>query len=220
MTSPINGKVRQRMTAPRAAGVAGIIFAVLLGTSIAIMRSALDLHVDASSRWTGSEADQVSFALALMPYAGIAFLWFIGVVRDQFGDLEDKLFATVFLGSGLVFIAMVFVSSAVAGGILAASRMDNPATAVVNAFATAEMVEVSNVFALRMAGVFMLSLGTMWLRSGLMKRWLVLLTYGLALALLLMVNFASWVPLIFPAWTLLISVIILFQKPRPAEPGD
>ena len=37
----------------------------------------------------------------LMPFAGIAFLWFIGVVRDGFGRYEDKFFASVFLGSGI-----------------------------------------------------------------------------------------------------------------------
>lgn len=33
--------------------------------------------------------------------AGIAFLWFIGVIRDRSGAHEDRFFATVFLGSGL-----------------------------------------------------------------------------------------------------------------------
>ena len=55
-----------------------------------------------------------------MPFAGIAFLWFIGVLRDRLGELEDRFFATVFLGSGLLFLAMPFASAAVAGGIIIA----------------------------------------------------------------------------------------------------
>ncbi len=54
----------------------------------------------------------------LLPFAGIAFLWFIGVVRDRIGDHEDRFFATVFFGSGLLFLAMLFASAAVAGGII------------------------------------------------------------------------------------------------------
>ena len=57
-------------------------------------------------------------ALNLLPFAGIAFLWFIGVVRDRIGQGEDRFFATVFLGSGLLFIAMLFVTGAVAGGLV------------------------------------------------------------------------------------------------------
>ena len=55
---------------------------------------------------------------SLLPFAGIAFLWFIAVVRDRLGELEDRFFATAFLGSGLLFIAMVFNAAAVAGGII------------------------------------------------------------------------------------------------------
>jgi hypothetical protein len=204
--------MRQRLTAPRAAGVAGVLFALLFGTSIVFMRTALDRHTD-TAVWTSPEAAQIRFALGLMPYAGIAFLWFIGVVRDRLGDLEDKFFATVFFGSGLVFIAMIFASSAIAGGILtAAQQLDAGSAFGVTAFARAEMLEITNVYALRMAGVFMISLGTVWLRTRLMRRWTVVLTYALALALLVMINLSLWVQLIFPAWTLLISVLILIRS--------
>jgi hypothetical protein len=207
--------MRQRLTAPRAAGVAGILFAMLFGTSIVLLRTALDSQPDSTAAWTGPEAAQIRFALGLMPYAGIAFLWFIGVIRDRLGDLEDKFFATVFLGSGLVFIAMLFASSAIAGGILAAAQqLDARSVLEVTTFARAEMLEITNVYALRMAGVFMISLGTVWLRTGLMARWTVVLTYVLALSLLLMITLSLWVQLIFPAWTLLISTLVLLRSTR------
>ena len=207
--------IRQRLTTPRAAGVAGILFAILFGTSIVLLRNALDSQPDSIAAWTGPEAAQIRFALGLMPYAGIAFLWFIGVIRDRLGDLEDRFFATVFLGSGLVFIAMLFASSAIAGGILAASQeLDARSVLEVTTFARGEMLEITNVYALRMAGVFMISLGTVWLRTGLMARWAVVLTYVLALTLLLMITLSLWVQLVFPAWTLLISALILVRSTR------
>jgi hypothetical protein len=60
----------------------------------------------------------ISFSLNLLPFAGIAFLWFIAVVRDRLGQREDRFFGTVFLGSGLLFVAMMFNAAAAAGGII------------------------------------------------------------------------------------------------------
>ena len=69
----------------------------------------------------------MEIALNLIPFAGIAFLWFIGVLRDRIGQREDRFFAIVFLGSGLLFVAMLFVAAAVSGGLFAAaSRSSGP----------------------------------------------------------------------------------------------
>jgi hypothetical protein len=57
-----------------------------------------------------SRREQVEFALGLLLFAGIAFLWFIGVIRDRLGDREDRFFATIFLGSGLLFSVYILVS--------------------------------------------------------------------------------------------------------------
>ena len=90
---------------------------MLLIAAMVMMRLALaddslqSLQTDESSRRL------IRWALQLVPFAGIAFLWFIGVVRDQLGDVEDRLFSTVFLGSGLLFLAMLFAGGAVAGGL-------------------------------------------------------------------------------------------------------
>lgn len=207
--------MRQRLTAPRSAGVAGVLFAVLFGVSIVLMRIALDRPDAGAGAWAGAEAARIRVALALMPYAGIAFLWFIGVIRDRLGDLEDRFFATIFLGSGLIFVALIFVFSAIAGGLLAATEeLDTAAALELATFARAEMLQITNVYALRMAGVFMISLGTLWLRTGLLPRWTSVLTYALALALLLMIDLSLWVQMIFPAWTLIISLLILIRSSR------
>ena len=76
------------------------------------------------------------------------------------------------------------------------------------------MIQLSNVYALRMASVFMISLGTIWWRTGLMPRWLAVMTCLLALTLLLVINLNLWVSLIFPAWVLLIDLYILYNNQR------
>jgi hypothetical protein len=76
------------------------------------------------------------------------------------------------------------------------------------------MLQISNVYALRMAAVFMSTLGTIWLRTGLMPRGLALVTFLLALLLLLVNSLNVWVSLVFPAWVLVISLYSLVTAYR------
>ena len=88
-----------RLTTPRAAAVAGIIFALLFAASLVFLRLSIPSDLTRETGWIAQARDYLSIALALMPFAGIAFLWFIGVIRDRFGELEDRFFSTVFFGS-------------------------------------------------------------------------------------------------------------------------
>ncbi|QSE90758.1 hypothetical protein JWS13_20080 [Rhodococcus pseudokoreensis] len=202
-----------RLRTPRAAAVAGVVFGVLFASSIVLLRSALPGA--AGTPWV-SHQTQITTALILAPFASIAFLWFIGVIRDRLGDLEDRFFSTVFLGSGLLFLSTTFVSMALAGGMLAISRLPNAPQNDLVYFGREVMLHVNNVYGVRMAGVFMISLGTIWLRTGLMPRWLAVATYLLSLTLLVVVSFSLWVTLVFPAWVMVISVYILTVD-RPAS---
>ena len=206
----------RRLTTPRAASIAGVLFGLLFTASLALLRSAIPQTLSGDIAWVEQGGQRIKVALALMPFAGIAFLWFIGVVRDLLGDFEDRFFSTVFLGSGLLFLGMVFVAMAIGGGILAVAQVegaDFPKVEIIF-FARALMFQVSNVYALRMAGVFMISLGTIWLRTGLLPRWLALVTYLLALVLLVVINLSLWIALIFPVWVLLISIFKLISDAR------
>lgn len=209
---------RQALKTPRAAAVAGIIFVVFFTTSVVLIRLAIpeDLSGTNTAPWLQGNTATVSLALTLVPFAGIAFLWFMGVVRDRLGKLEDQFFSTVFFGSGLLFLAMMFASAAIAGGILAsyAIAADTLMKGGVITFGRAVMYTITNVYGIRMAGVFMISLGTIWIRTRVMPRVLVFLTYALALLLLVSSNFTLWLILIFPAWVLVISIFILVVSLR------
>ena len=210
----------RRLRTPRSAAVAGIVFAVLFATSLVLLRTALPADPFDETPWVGSGEMRIKAALLLAPFAGIAFLWFIGVIRDRLGDLEDRFFATVFLGSGLLFLAMGFVSMGVAGGVLAIARHSGSSANEIVYFGREIMLQINHVYALRMAAVFMISLGTIWLRTGLVPRWLVVTTYLLALALLVIVDFSLWTTLAFPAWVLLVSVYILVTGRRASAVAD
>jgi len=217
MADPHSEAQFHQLRTPRSAAIAGIIFGVLFATSIILLATAIPATTAAPWVRGGS---RIATALSLAPIAGIAFLWFIGVLRDRFGDLEDRFFATVFLGSGLLFLATTFVSMALAGALQAVSRNANVPENDIVYFGREVMLHVNNVYAVRMAAVFMISLATMWLRTRLMPRPLVIATYLLAVVLLVVVSFSFWVALVFPAWVLVVSVYILATDHRqPAHPG-
>jgi hypothetical protein len=215
--SEARAAVGRPLNSPRAAALAGVLFAVLFTTALALMRSALPDTLSADADWlTDAAATRITIGLGMVPFAGIAFLWFMGVVRDRFKDAEDQLFSSVFIGSGLLFLAMVFVSAAIAGGIVATAPLiaDEQSRSEITTFGRSVMLQVSNVYALRMAGVLLISLATMWLRTGVMPRWLAFLTYAVALVLLVVTTLSLWVTLIFPAWVLGVSILILVQNYR------
>ena len=213
--------MRERLTTPRAAAVAGIVFAVLFIISVGMMRLAIPEEIEGldANTWIQNSAGMVQFALTLVPFAGIAFLWFMGVVRSHLGRLEDQLFSTVFFGSGLLFLAMIFSSAALAGGMISAYGLapDALKEGGVLTFGRTVMYIITNVYAIRMAGVFMISLGTLWTRTRTMPRLLVILTYLLAIVLLLAINFSLWMIMAFPLWVFVVSIFILVASLRGKE---
>ena len=137
-------------------------------------------------------------------------------MRAHLGQQEDQFFSTVFFGSGLLFLAMLFTSAAVAGGILSeyALAPDAMDESGVITFGRSIIYTITNVYAIRMAGVFMLSLGTIWVRTRAMPRVLVMVTYLLAIVLLVVINLSLWVIMIFPLWVLTVSIFILMVSLR------
>jgi len=214
----LTSHVGKRLRTPRAAAVAGIVFALLLGTVYVVMRISIPEDPE-DSAWLQGRAGYVRFALGLVPFAGIAFLWFMGVVRDRIGDFEDRFFSTVYTGSGLLFLAMVFVAAAGAGSLLV--TYENVAGGMfdsgVYSYGRDVIYRISNVYSIRMAGVFMLSLGTVGLRTRAMPIPLSIFTYVLATVLLVVISYSLWIALVFPAWVLIVSLYFLITNLRSAR---
>ena len=183
---------------------------------IALSESSLQaLETDAQRR------SLIRLSLQLVPFAGIAFLWFIGVIREQLGDVEDRLFSTVFLGSGLLFLAMLFMGAVTSTGLLALLAGPDP-NADLFAFGRSTTQTLISVYAMRMAAVFTLSVSTLGIRTAGLPRWVSFLGYLVALILLLAAGEHRWLQLLFPAWVLLVSVVILVVRPQTstATPGS
>ncbi len=212
MTGTLNASSRT-LTPPRAAAFAGIIFAALMIVSLGIVRVTLPDNPASPGIWlTNSNArNAVRLALNLVPFAGVAFLWFIGVLRNRLGALEDQFFATVFLGSGLLLVGSLFASAAAAGALLEVTPTVNvqQADGEIYFFARQLSHTFMNVFAIKMAGVFMFSTCTIALRTALFPRWVAFSGFICGLALLVVISNWLWIALLFPLWILLVSAQIL-----------
>jgi len=213
-----SGSVARAIRTPRAAALAGIAFSLLFAVALVLVRTAVPADPDDAEQWLtdGSRHDAVLLGLGLVPFAGIAFLWFVGVVRDRIGEAEDRFFATAFLGSGLLFVGMIFAASAVAGGLIAAAEQNADRLLSSGAWELGRETtyELMVVYAMRMAAVCVLAISTILLRTRLAPRWLVASGYGIAIVLLLTVGSFAWVELLFPAWVLALSVYVLVTSFR------
>jgi hypothetical protein len=201
-----------RFRSRRSAAIAGIIFGVLLLAAMIMLRIALSEGSLETLLADEQRRGLIRLSLSLVPFAGIAFLWFIGVVREQLGEVEDRLFSTVFMGSGLLFLAMLFVGAATSASLLA---MLARANVDVDVFAYGRDVSqgLFSVYAMRMAAVFTISVSTVGLRTSGLPRWVSYLGYLIALVLLVAAANQQWTQLVFPSWVLLVSVVILVVRP-------
>jgi hypothetical protein len=194
------------LSTPRAAAAAGVLFSLLFGTALVLIRMALPEGEQPGAQWLQPGSTHLNTAATIMPFAGIAFLWFMGVVRDGLGRYEDKFFSTVFIGSGLLFLAMMFVAAAVGAGLERSHAAGDPAVAALGQML---LLTISKTYALRMAAVFMISLATIWLKTGLMPRWLVAVSCLAAVGLMVAGDITMWLVLAFPVWVLVVSILLL-----------
>ena len=206
---------QKQIRSPRSAGFAGVLFALMqIGGMIVI--NSIEKPLEFSREWISSWSGPSTVVLFLVPFSGIAFLWFTGVMRDLIGDREDRFFGTVFLGSGLLYVGLMFVWAAMFGAIfrslvIAPNLLEDNDIFI---FGFAFMNEIIGNYLVRMAGVYMLSTGTIWIRSGVAPIWLIILTYVLAFSFLFFFGRIGEIRYVFPAWVLVVSVYILVVNYR------
>jgi hypothetical protein len=212
-----------RLKTPRATAVAGIVFSVLFLISLVLLRTAVPADPQDAGTWLARDLKSVTLAIYLFPFAGIAFLWFIGVLRDRMGAQEDRFFATVFMGSGLLFLAMLFVAGAISAGVIMEyhTMPNRLVESGIYAFGRAAVYQLINVYAVKMAAVFMFSTSMVAIRIRIFPRWMAWLGFSLALLLLLSTGYVFfWAPLVFPLWVLMISISILFSNLKAVQASD
>ena len=209
--------VQRQVRSPRSAALAGILFSLLIGASMILLRTgAIVDPTEIDAEWLDAQSSTAAVVVVLVPFAGIAFLWFTGVMRDLLGDLEDRFFATVFLGSGIILVVMLFVWASAYGAMFGAYQAvgDELNDFDILIYATAFANQILGNYFLRMASVYMLSIGSLWTRTKVVPRWLTIVTYLVAVPFLLFAGALRTARVLFPAWVLLVSIFILILNYR------
>ena len=209
--------VRREVRSPRSAAIAGIIFSLLMAASMILLYNSVTASpADIGNEWLETWSGAATVVLVLVPFAGIALLWFTGVMRDLVGDREDRFFSTVFLGSGIIIVVLLYTWAAAFGAIFStyAAAADLLVDNDIYIYASLFMNQIIGNYFLRMAAVYMLSIGSLWIRTDAVPRWLTIVTYAVAVGFLLFASVLQWARFIFPAWVFLVSVYILILNYR------
>ena len=153
-------------------------------------------------------------AFNLAAFSAIAFLWFVGVIRRRIGEREDQFFATVFLSSAILFVALMLVGLGIAVAV-AVSIGDTLLPDAGNIVVVGRAADLILVVAMpRMQAVFVATTSTIAWRTGAMARWLVIVGYLFA-AVLTLVPLLFEIPgLGFGLWVALVSGSLLVRRER------
>jgi hypothetical protein len=202
-----------------AAALAGIVYSVL--TVLALIRfsrfPSLDLGDEKLAAWFDDNAHQAWLigALSLASIGSIAFLWFVAVIRRRLGDLEDKFFATVFLGSGIVYVGVWLVgAAAMAAPAVAMTQLDAAAVSPASASLAGGIgSSLILVVAPRLQAVFVFTTSTVIMRSRVLPSWLAILGYVSGLMLFVFPLVTDPIGLVFPAWVFIVSAVLMAKHP-------
>ncbi|MDH4277052.1 MAG: hypothetical protein OEW83_03090 [Acidimicrobiia bacterium] len=209
----------QRARTIEAAAIAGVAYSLL--TVVALIGLSrfpdIDLGQEGLTAWYDDDANQgwLIASLSLASIGSIAFLWFVAVIRRRLGDLEDRFFATVFLSSGIVYVAVWLIGAgALAAPAVAMTQLDaatvTPASASLAGGIGGSMILV---VAPRLQAVFIFSTSTVILRSRVLPSWLAIVGYISGIVLFVVPLVAQPVGLMFPAWVFIVSVVLMLHRP-------
>ncbi len=209
MTTELSPRV---LETPRAAGLAGIVFALLFGTFLLLVHDAVPVNPNVVGGWmtTASKRHELVIALYLVPFCGIAFLWFLGAVRSRIGAAEDRFLATVLMGSGFLFVGMLFVTAALFGALvtIAGSHISSISPGSW-ALGRSTLDNLASIYAMRMAAVFTMTASSIALRLRIYNRAVVALGYVTGILLLFASTSNPVIHMMFPFWVLVVSVNIV-----------
>jgi len=209
----------RRRSSVQSASVAGIVYAIAASVALLILLdfpspdlSDAELEAwfaDAGNRW------QLLAALNVGTVAAVAFLWFVGVLRNRIGDREDRFFGTVFYGSAILHAAFWIIGLAALAAIPTAIelfdvsvRVDSASVGATGGFAGALLF----VAGPKIQALFVMSTSTIFLRTSTAPKWLAFVGYAFGVVLFVVPVVARPVGVGFPIWVFVASVTVLVTK--------
>lgn len=205
--------IRSLLTA-RSVAIAGIVFAITMTVTLSLFRSAFPMDAELVGQVPSADAiAQGRLALVILPYSGIAFLWFMGALNYSLGHADHRLFTTVFVASGILIVGVSFVAGAVGAAELDAfARGMNP-TGEARLISGVTVNVLLITYAARMAAVFCLALSTFGRLRRILPPWLSWLGTATGVFLLLVPFGVPYVQFVFPAWIAILSIYLFVANP-------
>jgi hypothetical protein len=207
-----------RFRSVESAAIAGLAFAILSFISRVLLTSPPDVTAPEAeiTAWYSDAGNRTSLTLglSLSIVAAISFLWFMAVIRRRIGDREDKFFATVFLGSGIILSAVMLVGAATLAStavVVDLADGDVPDVDVLNAL-TGLGTTLLILVLVRVQAVFIVSASTLALRTSAFNSWISYLGYGIALAMFFVPLLMEPLRVGFPIWIAILSIALLIRK--------
>lgn len=213
-------RARELYNAARFTAIAGIVYAVLFIASFWLMTDvpgAGSPPQEVADFYQSDASRVVTFvALYLVPFAGIAFLWFVVTLRMWISFRATRpvsvLFSNVQLVSGIVFLGLFFASAAALS--VNAVGADLGETEVVPGLAT-EFPQFGSslffVFATRMGAMFVFTTTNIGRVSKILPNWFAATGLVVGLLMLLSASFNRALIVVFPAWVLVLCMLILLH---------
>jgi hypothetical protein len=206
------------------AAIAGLLFAALYAVVQVIVIRAPSLLGSSEEiiSWYSFSGNRASLLVAfnLAAFASIAFLWFVAVLRRRIGEREDQFLATVFLSSGILFVALMLVGLGVHVAIpvvLGVTDTVPDAADIGIVGGTSNLILV--VAMPRMQALFVASTSTIGRKTGALPGWLTWIGYLFALVLLVVPLLFEVPGLGFGFWVGLASATIVVRRRRMELPA-
>lgn len=221
-TEPSERPVPAPLRSLGAAALAGVIHSVLFVIAIMLFLSAPSPGEDSAAAvsWYQEETNQHTMLLALnmLSVSIIAFLWFVAVIRRRVGEREHRFFGTVFLGSALLFAAMVLVAGVMfAAPALSAFRFGVEPDPNDIALLQAAGVTMISVVATRLEAVFILSTTMVARIADALPRILIVMGFLAAATLFIVPLPSEALILLFPTWVAVVSAFLLYRGRHPVD---
>jgi hypothetical protein len=230
--SPV--RTRRRRAAPsstvklaRLSSLTGILFAALFVLALVFVYTTPHLSAsdaDITTFYDGSSTVLVTVGQVLVPLAGIAFLWHAHTTRLLIESRTPSPSAIPYglqLVSGVLFVVLLFAGTASAGSVALLKDLTNaplPSADVVRGLLALGYGLVF-IYSIRGAGMYALTTTTLLRQAGIMPTWLAIVSYLLALFLLVSTTLHPVVVLIFPTWVVVTGLVVFIRAGRVAEPA-